>query len=34
MMEDGRMVGVIGDNEIYRGLLSQKTVASPPPDDD
>ena len=23
MMEDGRMVGVIGDNEIYRGLMSQ-----------
>ena len=23
MMEDGRMVGVIGDDEIYRGLMSQ-----------
>ena len=27
LVEDGRMVGVIGDNEIYRGLLSQGATA-------
>ncbi len=27
LMEDGRMVGVIGDNEIYRGLMSQGATA-------
>ena len=33
MVEDGRMVGVIGDEEIYRGLVGQRAVASPPPDE-
>ena len=28
MMEDGRMVGVIGDDEIYRGLMSQGTAGA------
>ena len=28
MVEDGRLVGVIGDDEIYRGLMSQGAPAS------
>ena len=28
MMEDGRMVGVIGDDEIYRGLMSQGSAGA------
>ena len=27
LMEQGRMVGVIGDDEIYRGLLRQGAAA-------
>jgi hypothetical protein len=26
-MEDGRMIGVIGDDEIYRGMLRQTALA-------
>ena len=28
MVEDGRLMGVIGDEEIYRGLLSQRSPSS------
>ena len=27
MVEDGRLVGVIGDDEIYRGILRQTGIA-------
>ena len=28
MMEEGRMIGVIGDDEIYRGLMSQGSAGA------
>jgi hypothetical protein len=27
-VEDGKVVGVIGDDEIYRGILRQSVVAT------
>jgi hypothetical protein len=28
LLEDGRLVGVVGDDEVYRGMLRQTALAS------